>query len=499
MLESMWAGIQYLGSVDVWLLMMLAIVVGNVIGAIPGIGGNFGLAVLIPFVFGMEPFLGLAFLLAMHSVVHTGGAIPGILFSVPGTGPTAATIIDGYQMTRQGRGGQAIGAALASSAFGGVLGAAALAVLIPGMRLIAMGLGSGEIFMLIVWGLTFIVVVSRESIPRGFAMVLLGLGLGTIGLDPFTGVGRFTFGQVWLYDGIHIVTIVLGIFAIAEMIDLGARGRGVAIAEVGEVMRFSQLWEGTIETFREWWLMLRTSLIGVFIGIIPGLGGDVASWVCYGHAVQTCKNNQNFGKGDIRGVIAPEGANNAKEGGALLPTVVFGIPGSSGMAIMLGAFLILGITPGPKMITDHLDLVWGMVYVLVIANIIGAAMIYPLGGVMGKLAYLRNSLLIPAVLAVVIVGAFLIRRMWTDVALALLFGLMGYGMKKGDFPRGPLILGFILGPLAEGYLHKALGTMGIAFLTRPVVMVFTALTILSLLYSVWQHYQDKKKARGEVK
>jgi len=499
MLESIFSGWQLVMSWEVLALMLFAVFLGNFFGAVPGLGGNLGLALMIPFVFGMEPFLGLAFLLAMHSVVHTGGSIPGILFAIPGTGPTVATIIDGYPMTQQGRAGEAMGAQLAASALGGVIGAVVLAGLIPALRPISMSFSSAEIFMLIVFGLTFIVVISRDSIPKGLIAALLGLGLGTVGLDPFTGVGRFTFGQLWLWDGIHIITIVLGIFAFAEMIDLGARGRGGRIAEVEEVsLPWSQLWEGTKAVFRHWWLSLRTAIIGTFIGIIPGLGGDAATWICYGHTVQTSKNKENFGKGDIRGVIGVETANNAKEGGSLLPTVVFGIPGSSGMAILMGAFLILGIVPGPKMITDHLDLVWGMVFVLVIANIVGAATLYPLCGYMGKLVYLRGSLLIPPILVLATVGAFLIRGHWQDVVLALVFGLIGYGMKKWGYPRAPLILGFILGPLAEGHLHKALGTMGIAFLTRPVVLVLLAMVVLSIGYSVWNEYQQRKKAKGNL-
>jgi TctA family transporter len=434
----------------------------------------------------------------MHSVVHTGGSIPGILFGIPGTGPTVATIVDGYPMTKQGKGGEAMGAQLAASALGGIIGAAVLALLIPAMKPIAMAFGSPEVFMLIVFGLTFIVVVSRESITKGFIGALIGLLLGTVGLDPHTGVGRFTFDQLWLWDGIHIIPIVLGVFAFAEMIQLGARGGGARIAESSTelTMRWRQLWDGTVAVFREWWLSLRTAIIGTFIGIIPGLGGDAATWICYGHAVQTCKNNENFGKGDIRGVIGVETANNSKEGGALLPTLVFGIPGSSGMAILMGAFLILGIVPGPKMIVEHLDLVWGMVWVMVIANIMGAVTLYPLSGYMGKLAFLRGSLIIPPIMVLASIGAFLIRSHWQYVVLAVLFGFFGYGMKKWNYPRAPLILGFILGPLAEDYLHKSLGVYGLSFFIRPIVLILSIMVILSLSYSLWQTFRGKKKRKG---
>jgi len=502
MLDSMWNGLMLLMDWKLAGLMLVAISLGNFFGAVPGLGGNIGLALMIPLVYGMQPFMGIAFLLSMHSVVHTGGSIPGILFGIPGTGPTVATILDGYPMTKQGKAGEAMGAQLAASGLGGIIGALVLAFLIPVLRPIAMTFGSPEIFMLIVFGLTFLVVVSRESISKGFAAAFMGLLVGLVGLDTFSGAGRYTFDQVWLWDGIHIVSVVIGLFAFAEMIDLGARGKGARIAEADVSMPWIQLWDGTMAVFREWWLSLRTALIGAFIGIIPGLGGDVATWICYGHAVQTCKNNQNFGKGDIRGVIGVETANNAKEGGSLLPTIVFGIPGSSGMAIMMGALLILGITPGPKMITEHLDLVWGMVWVMVIANIVGAATLYPLSGYMGRLAFLRGSLLIPPILVLASVGTSLIRSFWQDLVLAIVFSVIGIGMKRWKYPRAPLVLGFILGPLAEDFLNKSLFVFGFGFLRRPVVLVLLIMVVLSLAYSIRQSVRErqafKKTGRGFI-
>ena len=498
MLEAMVSGFGHLMSVQLMGFMLLGILLGSFFGATPGLGGNLGLALLIPFVFGMDPYLGLGFLLALHAVVHTAGSIPGILFAIPGTGPTVATILDGHPMAQQGRAGEAMGAQLAASALGGVIGAIVLAGLIPVLQPVSMALGSGELFMLIVFGMTFIIVVSRKSVPKGIVTALLGLGLATVGLDPHTGVGRFTFGQLWLWDGIHIVTVVLGIFGFAELIYLGARGRGGRISEVDVEMTHSQLWDGTRAVFTHWWLALRTAVIGTFIGVIPGLGGDAATWICYGHAAQTEKNTENFGKGDIRGLIAVETANNAKEGGSLLPTLVFGIPGSSGMAILMGALLILGITPGPKMLTEGQDMIWFLVFVLVIANIIGAAILYPISGYLGRLAQLRASMLIPGVLVLAGTGAFIIRGQWQGLVLSVVFGLLGYGMKKWGYPRAPLILGFILGPLAEDYLHKALGTMGPAFLQRPIVLVLLALAIVSLGVSVWREFGGSRESEERM-
>jgi len=497
--DAVVSGFQHLLSLELVVLVLFAVLLGSLFGATPGLGGNLGIALLIPFVFGMDPYLGLGFLLAMHAVVHTAGSIPGILFAIPGTGPTVATILDGYPMTQQGRGGEAMGAQLAASALGGIIGAVILAMLIPVMRPIAMALGSGELFMLIVFGLTFVVVISRKSLSKGFLAALLGLGLATVGLDPLTGTGRYAFGQLWLWDGIHIVWIVLGIFGIAELINLGARGRGGRIAEVDVEMSFGQLWDGTKAVFTHWWLSLRTAVLGTIIGLIPGLGGDAATWICYGHAAQTEKNSENFGKGDIRGVIGVETANNAKEGGSLLPTLVFGIPGSSGMAILMGALLILGITPGPKMLTEGQDMIWFLVFILVIANIIGAAILYPISGYMGKLAFVRGSMLVAPILVLASAGAFMIRGQWQGMVVAFIFGLFGYAMKKWDYPRAPLILGFILGPLGESYLHRALGSMGPAFLQRPIVLILLVLAITSLGVSIKrEHQRASKKQEGAL-
>jgi len=485
MLEAIWSGLVLVMDWQVLGLMLFATVLGNFFGVVPGLGGNIGLALLIPFVFGMESFHGLAFLLAMHSVVHTGGAVPSVLFGIPGTGPTAATILDGHPMTRQGRGSEALGAVLAASAIGGIIGAGVLALLIPVMKPLAVAFGAPEIFMLIVFGLTLIVVVTRDAVGKGFISAFIGLLLGTVGLDPHTGVGRYTFGQLWLWDGIHVIPLVLGLFAFAEMFTLGAKGARARIATMPESLDLqrAQLFDGVRAVFGHKWLALRTAVIGTVIGIIPGLGGDAASWICYGHTVQTSKDKSRFGKGDIRGIIGVETANNSKEGGSLLPTLVFGVPGSSGMAILLGAFLILGITPGPSMITDNLDMIWGMVWVMVFANILGALMLLPLSPTLGRLAFIRNSLIIPTIILFATLGAYLINNRWQDVLLAFVFGIVGLAMKRGEYPRAPLVLGFILGPLAEDYLHKSLAVYGVSFLLRPIVVSLLVASICSLVFS----------------
>jgi len=492
-MEAMLTGFASIAQVDLLLVMLAAVLLGSFFGIVPGLGGTVGLALTIPFLFGVEPIYGIVFLVSMHAVVHTGASIPAILFGVPGTSPTAATILDGHPMAEQGRAGVAMGAQLAASGIGGVGGALALAALIPVLTPVAMAMNAPTIFALIVFGMTFIVAVSRTSIPEGFIAALFGMLIAMVGLNPHTGIGRFTFGQLWLWDGISIVVVVLGVFGFAEMIALGARGVDSTIAE-GDVeieMRWSQLWEGTKAVFQNWWLTLRTSVMGAVIGIVPGLGGDAATWICYAHAAQTCKNNENFGNGDVRGVIAVETTNNAKEGGALLPTVVFGIPGSSGMAILMGAFLIMGITPGPEMLTEHLDMIWAIVGILVISNLLCMFALYPLSGFAAKLTFVRSTYVVPPILILMAVGAFIVRGVWQDVVLAVILGFVGYGMKKWGFPRGPLVLGFVLAPLAENYLIKSLGLYGVSFVTQPIPLILLFLAILSLGYGSWESRKGK--------
>ncbi|MCZ6637447.1 MAG: tripartite tricarboxylate transporter permease, partial [Alphaproteobacteria bacterium] len=306
-------------------LILLAIPIGMFFGAVPGLGGKLGIAILIPFVFGMDMIPGAVFLLAMHSVVHTGGSIPSILFGVPGTGPDAATIVDGYPMAQKGEAGRALGASLGASGLGGVVGAIVLALLIPVLEPVVLAFGPAEFFLLAILGITFIALLSGDSLVKGIMVGLFGLMLAFVGMDPQLGITRYTFGQLFLWDGIDVITAILALFAIPEMIALGVKG-GAISAVSREAAKYSvhEVFDGVLDVFRHWWLALRTAVIGAIIGVIPGLGGDAASWICYGHAVQSSKTPERFGKGAVEGVIAPETANNSKEGGSLLPTLFFG-------------------------------------------------------------------------------------------------------------------------------------------------------------------------------
>lgn len=474
-------------------LILLAVPIGMFFGAVPGLGGKLAIVLLIPFVYGMESIPGAVFLLAMHAVVHTGGSIPSILFGIPGTGPDAATIVDGYPMAQQGKAGRALGAMLCASGVGGVIGAIFLAAMLPVLKPIILSFSPAEFFLLALLGITFIATLSGGSIIKGLAIGLFGLMLAFVGSDPYLGIQRYTFGQLFLWDGVDVITAVLALFAVPEMLALGVKGG--SIAETGKQAAkysFGDVVQGMLDVFRHWWLTIRTSIIGAFIGMIPGLGGDAASWICYGHAVQSSKTPERFGKGAVEGVIAPETANNSKEGGSLLPTLFFGVPGSSGMAIMLGAFVMLGIQPGPLMIIDKLDLVWALIWALVLSNVIAVFVFLLFVPWLGLLAYMRGGLLIPFVFLLTMLGAYLSQGQWQNIVILMGLGTLGYFLKRYRWPRPPFVIGLVLGPIAEESLHKALALWGPAFLLRPLSIVFIALIVASVGFYIWRTRRSGK-------
>jgi len=479
------------------MLLMIAVPVGLFFGAVPGLGGKLGIVMVIPFVFGMDAIPGAIFLLAMHSVVHTSGSIPSILFGVPGTGADAATIVDGYPMTQKGEAGRAMGASLGASGVGGIIGALFLLAVVPLLRPVILAFSPAEFFMLALFGITFIAMLSGDSLIKGLLTGFFGLMIAFIELDPNTGIQRYTFDMLFLWDGIDIITVILGLFAIPEMMALGVAGGAIASADLKPAkMGYSGVFQGLLDVFRHWGLTIRTSLIGAFIGMVPGLGGDAASWLCYGHAIQSSKTPERFGKGAVEGVIAPETANNSKEGGSLLPTLFFAVPGSSGMALMLGAFIMLGIQPGPAMAITGMDLVYTLIWALVIANVVGVVLIVAVVPLLGYLSFIRGNLLIPFVLVLTFLGAYLGAKAWENIILLFIFGMLGYFLKKYRWPRPPFVIGLILGPIAEDSYHKAMALWGPSFLLRPGTLIMIVMIVASIAYYIWRTRKQLNKSEG---
>jgi putative tricarboxylic transport membrane protein len=472
------AGQALLTILDPYRLMMLAggVLVGLVIGILPGIGGLTGLALLLPFTFTMDPYAAFAVLIGLGSVTTTSDSIPAILFGVPGTVASQATVLDGLPMAKKGEAGRALAAAYVASMMGGLFGALLMAVSIPILRPMILYLGSPELLAFSVLGISMVASLSGNTPLRGLAVACLGIMIAMIGTDPQTGTLRWTLGSLYLWDGLPLVPAVLGLFALPELCDLAIKRSAIATHSKFDVK--TGMWEGTKDVFRNWWLVLRCSWIGAGLGAIPGIGGSVVDWIAYGHAMRTEKGaQQTFGRGDVRGVIASESSNNAKEGGALVPTVAFGVPGSAGMAILLGAFLIQGLIPGPDMLSKNLNVTYAMVWSIALANVIGAGICFALSGQFAKLSTLRYSLILPMVLGILYIGAFQGTRSWGDLYALLLFGVVGWAMKQLKWPRPPLILGFVLGDIIERYMFISVERYGIDWMWRPVVLVLFALAI----------------------
>jgi TctA family transporter len=453
---------------------------GLALGAIPGLGGLVGLAILLPFTFDMDPYMAFAIMIGLIAVTSTSDTIPSVLFGVPGTSAAQATILDGHPMAKRGEAGRAFGAAYTASLIGGVFGALVLAISIPILRPIVLAFGSPEFFMMGILGISMVAVLSGNAPVKGLIAGGLGLAIGMIGMDPQTGIIRWAFGALYLWDGIPLVPVALGIFAIPEIVDLVIKG--TRIADVPKEALKGVL-VGIKDAFRHRFLLLRCAAVGVWVGFMPGLGASVVDWFAYGHAMQTEKGaRESFGKGDVRGVIAPESANNSKEGGALIPTIAFGVPGSASMALLLGAMTIQGLTPGSAMLTKHLDVTYTMIWSLAIANIFGAGICLLFTNTLAKIALVRIHLLAPLVIAVVFLASFQASAHYGDLWSLLFFSLVGWFMKRFGWPRPPVILGLVLSKLIENYLYISVSRYGAAWLLRPIVIVIMLLTIASLVY-----------------
>jgi TctA family transporter len=473
--------------------LLIGIAIGFVVGLLPGLGGLAALALMLPFSYTIkEPVEAFCFLLGMLAVTGTTGDITSILFGIPGEGSSAALILDGYPMSRKGEAGRALGAAIMSSVVGAIAGAIALVLSIPIMRPLVLLFGSPELFIISVMGVAFIGTLAGASLTKGLLAGGIGLMLAAIGVDPQTGALRYTFGSPYLWDRLDIVPVVVGLFAIPEIVDLAVRGTSIADTRPGKL---TGVMEGIKDTFRHFWLVIRCSLIGIYFGILPVLGANVAQWIAYGHSVQGLKDRSRAGQGAVEGVLGPGAANNATRGGDLIPTVAFGIPGSGSMALLLGALLIVGLNPGPEMLTQHLDVTYSLVWILILANLIVAGACLVVLNQLAALTFIRGSLLIPFLLLFVFIGSFTANNSLNDLVVTLIFGAVGYFMVLYGWPRPPLILGLILGKIAESYLWISMAAYGARWLLFPSVLILIAITVLVIAWPIIR--ERKGRARYE--
>ena len=494
MAEAALSALVQLFSLQSLTFMFIGVIFGLIMGVLPGLGGIITLTLLIPFVYGMDPAPAFSLLLGAESALAFGGAITSILINVPGNSDTVATCWDGFPLTKQGQGARAIYAAGWATALGGVFGAIILVASIPIVKPLVMTFGPSEYFVLAMMGIGVISLLTGRSVVKGLIAGGLGLLLSMVGEDPVSGDYRFTFDSLYLWEGVEFAAFVIGFFAISEMIDLYLHGSAISRKNM-DVAPASVL--GALkETLSYWRTVIRSSIIGTIIGIIPGVGGAVANVVAYGYEVASSKNPGRFGQGAIEGVIAPQAADNAREGGALIPTISFGIPGSAGMAILLGAFLILGLVPGPDMFTKHLDVTFMMAWTVVIGNLLATAIGIAFAKQLEKIAYLRANIIVPITLVICLVGAYAIRNEMRDVLLAVLFGFAGYGFMRFGFSRQTLIIGLVLGNVVEKNFQLAYKIYGPGFLFRPWAMAILAFAFLTFFLPV---YQKRKASRLQAK
>lgn len=442
--ESMTA-LGILGDNMLWLFV--GVFAGMALGIIPGMGGVVTLTIILPFTLRMTPNQAFIVLSAALGAVSFSGSISAILINAPGTGGNAATLLDGYPMAQKGRAAEAIGASAAASAGGAIIGILFFFIMIPFVIEVALLFGASEIFWLVLLGLSIVPLVAGDRVLAGLAMGGFGLLLSFVGQTSVTGEYRFTFDLPLLFDGLGLIPPLVGLFALAEMIKLASSGEGLAPNSLEEVVG-SKL-DGVKEVLRHKWLFLRCSAIGTIVGAIPGIGATVATFITYGHAVQSSDNQDEFGNGRVEGVIATESANDSKDGGQLFPTLGLGIPGSASTAVLLGGFIIHGITPGPDLLQEELDLMLVIVFALLFSNILTSVIGLAFTGVFVRVQQVSVSRLFPTITILALVATFVLRNNFGDMFIALMFGAIGLVLMYLNITRIPIIIALILGPILE--------------------------------------------------
>jgi putative tricarboxylic transport membrane protein len=473
------------------LMIFLGVTGGIIIGSLPGLTATMGVALLVPFTFGLPFNQSIGMLLGIFSGSIYGGSISAILISTPGTPAAAATLLDGYPLTKKGEAGRALSMSVFASFIGGFTGALIMTFLSPQISKFALEFSAAEYFGLAIFGLSIIVSVSGKSILKGVMVGFLGLLISTIGMDPVTGSPRFTFGSMNLFEGPAFIPTLIGLFAIAEVF------KGIENLESTKrtVSHISSLLPSFADIKKAWKDMAKSSVMGTFIGSIPGAGSDIAAFVGYSEAKRRSKHPEKFGKGAIEGVAAAESANNACSGGAMIPMLSLGVPGDAVTAILLGAFVIQGIQPGPMLYVEDLGTVYSVFSSMLVANI--AMLIVGLIGIrfFTKAITVRKSILLPTIFVLSIVGAYSMRNNMFDVWLALSFGVIGYFLHRYRFPISPILLALILGPMAEANLRRALiiaDNSLIDIISRPITAIFLILAVASLITSLLRQKRIKE-------
>ncbi len=477
------------------LMMLIGTLIGMVVGILPAIGGVQTMVLMLPFTWKMDIYPALSLLVSIYGTAKIGGSLTAILFNIPGDNPNAVTLIDGFPMAQKGKARTAIAASATVSIWGAIFSCVSLLVFMPVMYQIILLFGPAEFFMLALFGLTTISAVSAKSINKGLLTGAIGILIACVGFHPTVGHARYSLGSFYLRDGINMVPVMLGSLGMSEAIKIWMEG-GSIVAE-GIPLKGSVI-EGVMACFKNIPLIMRSSLIAWVIGVAPGAGGAVAGFVSYASATKTCKNPESFGKGDVRGVIAGDTGIHAVTGGDFLPTITLGIPGSTAMAILLVALAIHGISPGPHLVKLNIKLVYFIIIVFFICHVVGVASVVGFSPLVEKLTKLRAELISPIIIILCFVAGYNVREYWQDMLLVTFFGILGYNMRKYGYHPIPLVLGLILGPIAEVNFFQALtfSKNGIlVFFTRiPSLILFLCILAVICWPYIEKLYKKSKKS-----
>ncbi|MDR1511095.1 MAG: tripartite tricarboxylate transporter permease [Synergistaceae bacterium] len=490
------AAMGLLLKADVMIALLVGTMGGIVIGALPGFSASMGVALLIPITFGMHPVAGLVMLTAVYTSAIYGGSITATLCHTPGTPASAATAIDGYQLTLKGRGMEAVGVGTVASMIGGIVGALALLFIAPPLGVFSLRFAALEFFLLAIFGITVMASLAGENVIKGIFSGILGLFLGTFGLDLITGVPRFTFGRIAMEDGINFVPALIGMFSIAQVVSMAAdiaKGReSIVLTDkiTGRVLPPWTEFKTLIPT------IVRSSIIGTIVGIIPAAGAGISSWVCYSLGKSFSKKPELFGKGAMEGVASSETGNNAATGGALVPLFTLGLPGSGVAAILLGGLMIHGLVPGSGMYTTNAATTYAISLGFLFSNVLMGIIGLCAARWVARISQIKAGILCPVIVALSTIGCFAIRNNMFDVYVMLVFGAIGYLLKITGFAPPPMVLGMVLSPIAESNWRRALilsrGNMLNYFLSRPISIVLALFVVTSLFSPVLMNAVNKK-------
>ena len=484
-------------SFQTLIALIVGVCGGTIIGCLPGLSASMGVALLLPMTYSMDTIPAMVMLTAIYTCAIYGGSISAILIHTPGTPSSAATALDGYTMTLQGRGLQAVGFSTYSSMVGGVLSAIALFTISPALSLLSLKFSSAEYFFIAIFGLTIIASVAADNIVKGLAAGALGLVIACIGSDPLTGYARLTFGTQALQSGVNFVPALIGLFSVSQVMVTSETIFNQEKKEFASTK--GRFWPTAKEMAMTMPTVIKSSIIGIFIGILPGAGGDIASWVAYNTAKNSSKEPETFGKGNPIGICASEAANNAVTGGSFIPLFTLGVPGSSTAAVILGGMMIHGLIPGNSLFTDQADKVYPIMIGFMIANVLMGIIGVLIGPTLTRLAGVPISSLAPILIVLCMIGAYTTNGNIYDVYIALAFGIVGYLMRRTGFTPTPIVLAVILGGMAENGFSQSLimarGNVVGYYMSRPISCVLIVLTLAALLWPIYQWIRGKLKAK----